>query len=111
LRRIQENEFCPHPQRASRIPSRETNKERVNVEPPTDRLCGLGFMKRGEHQIRVTVEIVSDGLTIRIPSELQTIPPLMPLHRAAKFMLQNCLESKALRDWNGPASEYPHRGD
>jgi len=56
-------------------------------------------MKRGEHHIRVTVEIVSDGLTIRIPSDLQAIPPLMPLNRAAKFMLQNCLESPALKEW------------
>jgi len=56
-------------------------------------------MKRGEHKIRVTVEIVSDGLTIRIPSELQTIPPLMPLSRAAKFMLQNCLDAPALKAW------------
>ena len=70
-------------------------------------------MKDDEHQIQVTVEIRNRGgsFTARIPSGWQAIPALMPLNRAAKFSLQNCLESKALREWttNPHAPSYvPH---
>jgi hypothetical protein len=64
-------------------------------------------MKRGVHQIRVTVEIQSDGFSTSIPSTWQTIPPHYPLDKAARFQLANCLESKALRDWNGDESQFP----
>ena len=65
-------------------------------------------MKRGVHQIRVTVELRGDGFSAAIPSAWQDIPPLMPLNRAAKFSLQNCLESKALKEWTTNPHEPPH---
>lgn len=60
-------------------------------------------------KIRVVLEISSDGMNVTIPSNWHELPNLMPLGRAAKFALSDCLESKALRDWNGPESEYPKR--
>lgn len=68
-------------------------------------------MKRGEHHIRVVVEIVSDGFNVRIPSSLLPIPQTMPLAQAARFQLQNCLESPALAAWTTNPHEPPHRGD
>lgn len=66
-------------------------------------------MKRGVHQIRVTVEIRGDGFTATIPSGWRDIPALMPLCRAAKFMLADCLESKALKEWTTNPHEPAHR--
>jgi hypothetical protein len=64
-------------------------------------------MTRGQHQIRVIVEIQSDGFKASIPSDWSDIPPHYPLDKAARFKLADCLASKALRDWNGTESKFP----
>ena len=65
-------------------------------------------MKRGVHKIRITVEIIGDGFSTRIPSALHEIPAPMPIGRAARFALQDCLESKTLREWTFDQPEKGH---